>query len=903
MQIREIFATSVQERIEPVVKVADRSPAVVYSELTNLVVTPQWERYIHQALDGYTDAAEREHEQGIGIWISGFFGCGKSLLMKILGMILEGGDLHARPVHELFLERLPAGGPDTADIRRFLTICRRKITTTAVGGNLHSMLTDETDRLPLIAFKLFAEHRGYTHNWPLAWAVEYQIDAQNQTDAFRARAADLAGMDWEEIAIDPEYYLEDLYQAAADVLGDHFSGPEAVERAVNSVARSGIDANRVILRLRRWCEARDQDGKRHKLFLQLDELGQWIAAGNANDRTMQVQALVEEAAQQGGGRIWIPVTAHGEVQALQQNVQQEYYAKIIQRFGLQCKLSNEDISQVVEARVLRKTQPGRELLTQRFMERSGDLIDLGRVERAQWVYPPPDRDNFALFYPYMPWTVTVVPDVVKGIAQAANRDEALTGSNRTMIAVVQGALIETPDLLASNVGRMVSLAHLYGQLSDDVPVETKTDLSRIRDTVPNATDFTPPVAHGLFLLGQAAYIPTTLDNVARTLVERLDTDFANLRRRVKDELERLIAAGYAKQMGDRYLFLNTQQRSFQDKVRTRQSDLLGQSYDLSQKLQEQYGSDSALRFDRVPLQEREMFVQLELDGRLLRNSPGAHVRMHVYSPLQRAIDPQIGDDAALRQRAAQEPDGIFLRLEDVPGLRSALSLAVATEEIADDVIAHGQPGAAEVEIARQAKQIDLPPLQSDLRRLLGQAVRGGTLFFRGTVYQLAGGDNAGEAVLNTLGQILPAIYPRLSEVPQRVTNEQSAVRAALHHNTSNSDLHNLGVYRADGALNEGHPLLAALRGRLPLADQDQEPVKAGELRRLFEEPPYGWDGNCIKVGLALLLRASACRLIDGGQAITDPASPRAEELLTREYVVPRHARARRARHAHAAGVA
>ncbi|MCB0161813.1 MAG: hypothetical protein KDD83_26930, partial [Caldilineaceae bacterium] len=248
----------------------------------------------------------------------------------------------------------------------------------------------------------------------------------------------------------------------------------------------------------------------------------WIA-GNPNDRTMQVQSLVETAAERGGGRVWVAVTAHGDIQALQQNVQQEYYAKIIQRFALPCKLSNEDISQVVEERVLRKTQDARRDLTRRFDEHSGAIVDLGSVARAERVYPDPTADNFALFYPYLPWTVHVIPDVVKGIAQAANRDEALTGSNRTMIGVVQGGLIENTGPLNAAVGRLVALADLYRQLEDDVPVETKTDLRRIGDTVHGATPLTTRVAYGLFLLGQAQYIPTTLENVTRTVVDDLDT--------------------------------------------------------------------------------------------------------------------------------------------------------------------------------------------------------------------------------------------------------------------------------------------------------------------------------------------------------------------------------------------
>ncbi|MCB0161305.1 MAG: hypothetical protein KDD83_24390, partial [Caldilineaceae bacterium] len=192
MQIRDIFATQIREKIEPVVKVADRAPAVVKSELANLVVTPQWERHLHRVLDAYVDAADRENEQGIGIWISGFFGSGKSLLMKVLGILLEGGELQGQSVHDIFVSRLPADSPDRRDIERFLTVIRRRLTTTAVGGNLHSMLADAEDRLPLIAFKLFATQRGYTHNWPFAWAVEYQIDAQGKSEAFRTRAAEAA---------------------------------------------------------------------------------------------------------------------------------------------------------------------------------------------------------------------------------------------------------------------------------------------------------------------------------------------------------------------------------------------------------------------------------------------------------------------------------------------------------------------------------------------------------------------------------------------------------------------------------------------------------------------------------------------------------------------------------------
>ncbi|MBN1139877.1 MAG: BREX system P-loop protein BrxC [Anaerolineae bacterium] len=880
MQIRSVFSTAVSERIEPVVKVADRRSGVVRGELDNLVVTPQWERYLRQILDAYVDAATRDDEQSIGIWISGFFGSGKSLLMKVLGVLLEGADLEGKPASELFLGRVPTTSHEKSGLDHLLRACERQVNTTAVGGNLYSQAADPNDPLVLRAFKLFAAYHGYTYNWPLAWAVEYQLDARGQTAAFRQRACELCCTDWDEVASDPEIYLEHLYRAAAEVSSDLFSGPAAVEQAVNAIVQGGVTPTALVNRLRRWCEARDGGGRRHKVLLQLDELGQWIAAGNPNDRTMQVQALAEDAAELGGGRVWLAVTAHGDVQALSQNVQQEYYAKILHRFALQCKLSNDDISEVVEKRVLHKTQTARAALEQRFEQRSGDLTDLGSVAQAQRNYPRPDATSLAQYYPYLPWTVAAIPDVVKGIAQAAGRDEALTGSNRTMIGVVQGTLIDTPGLLDSPVGKLVSLADLYGQLESDVPIETKTDLNRIRPDVPGADAFTLRVARGLFLLGQAQYIPTTVDNVARTVVNSMDTTLGQLRPQVEAELDRLVDAHYAKHVGEQYIFLSTQQRSFQDKVHARQEELLGQAYDLCQALKD-YESEPSLRFDRVALHEREIPLRLELDGRIVRN-PQAGVSVRVYSPLQRALDPDVADDTAMRQRSNQQPDDVLFRLADVPGFRGALALARATDAVANAVLSAHRSDGGEQDVAYQAKQSDLPDLKARVRTLLSTAVGGGTIFFRGSAYQLAAADSAGEAVRATLSQILPSIYPRLAEVPYRLTNEVTAVKAALGGNTANADLKGLGVYHADGTLNEGHPLLSTLRGKLPQPEQALAPVNAGDLRAELEKPPFGWDGNAVKVGLALLLRAAGCRLIDSGQVLTDPADPRVVELLTKE---------------------
>ena len=275
---------------------------------------------------------------------------------------------------------------------------------------------------------------------------------------FRALASELSGTEWREIAQDLDIYGEILNTAAAQTMPELFSGPAAVADAVTTAFQLGIDAKGLVERLHRWCVARDQGGMRHKMLVQLDELGQWIRGGsNTTDKLMEVQALVETASSLGQGRIWIVVTAHGDVQELQSNVQQTLYATINQRFAIQCKLTNEDINAVVQERLLRKKATATSLLREQFQQHSGELIDLGTLKNTRRIYVPPDEQNFAQYYPYFPWTVTAIPNIVKGIAQSTGRDEALTGSNRTMISMVQSGIIDTKGLLDAPIGRVLSL--------------------------------------------------------------------------------------------------------------------------------------------------------------------------------------------------------------------------------------------------------------------------------------------------------------------------------------------------------------------------------------------------------------------------------------------------------------
>jgi DNA replication protein DnaC len=89
MIVADLFETRVEEKIEPVIKVAEREDEhKLAAEIGSYVVTPMIEKYFDDFLEHYTDTFLTKTTE-VGIWISGYFGSGKSHLAKIMALLTE----------------------------------------------------------------------------------------------------------------------------------------------------------------------------------------------------------------------------------------------------------------------------------------------------------------------------------------------------------------------------------------------------------------------------------------------------------------------------------------------------------------------------------------------------------------------------------------------------------------------------------------------------------------------------------------------------------------------------------------------------------------------------------------------------------------------------------------------
>ena len=104
VKIKELFASDVNRRIEEVIKVDQTDEGILREEIDEYVTTESIRRFYTFILERYYETPNKPHE-GVGVWVSGFFGSGKSSFAKMLGLVLEDRELRGAKAAELFGQR------------------------------------------------------------------------------------------------------------------------------------------------------------------------------------------------------------------------------------------------------------------------------------------------------------------------------------------------------------------------------------------------------------------------------------------------------------------------------------------------------------------------------------------------------------------------------------------------------------------------------------------------------------------------------------------------------------------------------------------------------------------------------------------------------------------------------
>lgn len=881
MRIADLFETKVEEKIEPVIKVGETGDEhKLAGEIGSYVVTPMIEQYLDDMLEHYTDTFLADTTE-IGIWISGYFGSGKSHFAKVMALLAGNRTLDGVPACKRFEPRIPSDTPRRKSIVRSLGRMDQ-CQTDVLAFNLNTLADSKSRPLASLLLSQFYLSLGYSNNLIYARVIEAELDSQGKLDDLHAAVEAKAKKPWSDIQQNLSFYSTHLYAAACEVAPEVFPTPQDVQRALSDAQQGELHnmtflVDTVLAELTK----REAATKRpQRLFLVLDESGQWI--GDDQGRLSQLQALVEESAIKGQGKIWLIVTTHGDMGSIYKEARALAgdMKKIEGRFRFKPALTTENIELVLEDRLFRKKLAAEQELKALYTKRGGVLRGLGELANTSRTLPACDEDKFSVYYPFFPYQVNLIPEIVKTLRSKGGRGEQMSGSTRTLLAITQDILrAGRRKYLDEGVGALVSFDELYNNLAGEgeISPDVRTELSRLKETVPGATPLTPRVAEVLYLVRELPFIPRTIDNIARLMVETTDDDLPTVIGRVEPELQRLIKAGLVAQIGEEYEFLTGEKRTFEDDVTTVEQQHCQQ--DRERGLNNHFVHEAGkahwrnwIGSDVVTYHDKDFSFKLEIDSTVVPGTKG-DVTLKLATPL--SFGRVTLDDLEGQSLRPDEGYSLFFLCGRVNKFEQDLTRYLAMKEVIGNWVGDPQKSEDARKLAQDRENDDLPKLRRRVVEGLKEGIRTGHLVFRGMNRQVSIKPNQtpADALRAEMAAYWPTIYSKFDKVPVRIANDQKAIQDVLVGNvTTGKDMAALKLYDKAGKVNKHCPLLDSIRVHLS-TEQAKRHVTGKDLIEAFAGPPCGWDPNAVRVGVAALVRAAVVKVLIGKKAYSNPSDP------------------------------
>jgi len=207
MRIADMFVKPIDRDIKGVIKVGQSDEQNVYQELDEYVVTKELAKHFrdffesyNKSIGGYTDK--------MGVWISGFFGSGKSHFLKILSYLLENREVKGKKAIDFFMDDHKLDDPMIiANIQRAASVPTDVILFN-IDSKSEADAKSNKDAVLDVFVKVFNEKLGFCASLPFLAELERKLVEEGLYGSFKQKFAEIEGREWDD-ARDDFYFIQD----------------------------------------------------------------------------------------------------------------------------------------------------------------------------------------------------------------------------------------------------------------------------------------------------------------------------------------------------------------------------------------------------------------------------------------------------------------------------------------------------------------------------------------------------------------------------------------------------------------------------------------------------------------------------------------------------------------------
>jgi len=836
--LRDIFAKPIDRAIEGVIKADD--DASLRLEVEEYVLTNEVEKRLESFLDAYNN-----YEGANGVWVSGFFGSGKSHLLKMLALLLENREIDSASTLDLFLPKCGDNEILRGDIKRAVAIPSQSILFN-IDQKADVISKTQIDALLAVFVKVFDEMCGYYGKQGHIAQFERDLDGRGLYAGFKQAYEKFAGRSWEAGREQALLESRNIANAHAEVTGGDAADATGILDKYRSEYRVSIEdfAEKVQAYL-------DQQSKDFRLNFFVDEVGQYIA-DNVKLMT-NLQTIAESLATKCRGRAWVIVTAQEDMNSVVGEMTQQQgndFTKIQARFANRMKLTSADVAEVIQKRLLSKNEGGVTQLSDTYHAEVNNFKTLfGFADGSQTYRNFQDRDHFIHSYPFIPYQFPLFQASIQNLSQHnAFEGKHSSVGERSMLGVFQQVAVQIAD---RGVGQLATFDLMFEGIRTVVKANIQRAILQAEHHLDDA--FAIRVLKALFLVKYVKEFKPTIRNLCVLMLEDLDADLSKLAKQVEGALNLLEQQTYIQRNGELYEYLTDEEKDIEQEIKNTEVETTDVADELQKLIFDQVLRAKKIRYDK---NGQDYAYSRKLDDRL--HGREQELAIHIVSPFHEHAD----NESMLRTNSTYKQDELFVVLPQEDRLMRDILMFKKTEKyIQQNVSVTQQESIKRILTDKGFQNRDR---YNQLKDLVGALLGKAKLLVAGGDVEISSEDPESR-ITRGFHELIGRAYPNLRML-RGITVTEADVGNYLRHSKD-------GLFGGDvtNLAESEQELLSFIQSN----SRGGVRTTLKSLIEKFERKPYGWYYAAILCNLANLCARGKLEVRADGNLLEDDELERA----------------------------
>jgi hypothetical protein len=872
MHIKNIFAKNLFRPINGVVKADQHDESVVWQELDEYVVTRELDKHFVKFFDTYLSAMDNPNDPAVaarmGVWVSGFFGSGKSHFLKILSYLL--GNCQAfnadtnqnRKAVEFFDEKI-ADAMLLGDIKRAVVS-----ETDVILFNIDSKADnkDSKDAILAVFLRVLNEKLGFSGDDPHIASMERYLQSKGALEKFHQAFKEASGTEWLDERDAYSFQRDETVEALSAALGMSMDSAGKWFDDAEERFRINIDGFCKLVK-----EYLDSKGPKHRLVFLADEVGQFI--GSDTNLMLNLQTITEDLGRICNGRAWVIVTSQEDIDAVLGEVRGSRandFSKIQGRFFTRLSLSSSNTDEVIQARLLEKTGDGRRALEELWLQKGDILKNQISFTHSATLKNYSDTKTFVDNYPFAPYHFQLVQKIFESIRKAGATGMHLSRGERSMLDAFQTA---AKSISEQRIGALVPLYEFYPAIESFLDTIVKKTIEQADDNA-GLEVFDTKLLRVLFLIRYMDILKPTVDNLVTLCIDRVDADRLSIKRQIEDSLQRLEKETLITSNGDLYFFLTNEERDVSREIKNVDIGGSEQTKQIGELIfEEVYKGDIKFRYQ---INKRDYGFNRLCDGQVFGSNAGHDLTIEVITPLN--DDYQAYNSAKCVMQSASTNGGcVVVKLSDNPELGRELRTLLQTDKyirLKNDAAAPENLKRILKDRAEQNRE-----RKGRLIAILETMLQESDYFVFGQTLQVKAA-SARSAKDEGINYLISNLFSKLGYIKVIKDEPLKEITAILKTN-------DIGQYSLVEGGDANELAVKEVKQYIDLSTTSNQKVLLHELVERFARRPYGWGEWEIILLVARLFMAGELNLMSDGAALTpkDAIDPLTKQVKWKQVTI------------------